>query len=468
MAEPNDSASMLEDAAEIFQEQYDNTFDEMYHARFGRTTNKLFKPAPRPVTGDGENIQYEVGGADSVRWQTDPLGSFASPHIIDPGEIKLRWTPQTTSTHDFTQFTASVQFDIYTLENKSKGTVVNLVDRIYDSVIPDFDEKLAIQRHLARTGAVALVNGTPKENDRETMADATSTADNTDGLRCNIDTGSLASFKPNARYDFINPSTGAIRAGNVRCTDVPNFADKSVGWAFETTGHPTNLSTGNLADVADNDIICFSGTYNKNLWSFGSWFAAPTNDTNFITGANRTTQAKRWMIPQTIAAGSVRLTKSHFNQLAIAMGFLSEDPQMGVVWMMGPNQHQVLRDELTEAAFITWPTGDAREARFANFGSHGLNYQHPTFGHVKIVADPLAREDRVLALVNGTWRTYYWGWRGLRSIKDGGTHFYRMNQGTPNTGRGLIYAADWVGNCTDWCTQPFKNGAITGLSAPTV
>lgn len=50
MAEPIDSAVMLEDAAEIVQEQYFNKYEEQYHDRFGSTTNKMFMPMYRTMS----------------------------------------------------------------------------------------------------------------------------------------------------------------------------------------------------------------------------------------------------------------------------------------------------------------------------------------------------------------------------------------------------------------------------------
>jgi len=467
MADPLDSAVMLEDASEIVQELYFDKYEEQYASRFGSTTNKCFTPDPVPVMGDGKTMQYEVGPADSVRFQIDPLGEIASPQRIDPGQIKIRWNRQNTSAHDFTQMSARVQFDLYTLENGKGGAIVDLADRIYNSVQGDFNEKLAILRHSDRTAQLALVNGTPKQNNRSTLTDSASTPTNTTGVRLAIDTGSIAVFKPNARYDFINPSTGAVRAGNLRCTDIPNYADSSVGFEFVTSGLTGELSTGNIANIADNDIIVYSGTYNSGLWSFGAWFAAPVNSATFMCGANRESSSYRWMIPQRLSAGSAPISKTLFNNLAIAMGYLGEDPQNSVVIMSGPKQHQAMRDEIGEDAFIQFPTGDERAKRFMNFGSIGLNYQHPTFGTVKIVADPLAREDRVLAIVNETWKTLSYAWKGLRPIKRaGGEHWYFLNQSTPNTGQGLIKAADWVGNIADWCTRPWKNGCIHTIAVP--
>lgn len=443
-------------------------FFEQYHDRFGSVTNKLFQPETGEVVGDGINMKYELGPADSVRMQTNPLGDIANPANIDPGTVKIRWNESDSNAHDFTQVSARTQTTIYTKENGSRGTIVDLVDRIYNSIMKDYNEKLAILRHCGRSAQLGLVNGTPKQNDKNTYSAATATASNSAGMRIKLDTGSISVLRPNARYDFINPSTGAVRAGNIHCTDV-NFVERSAGFKVGPAGRPSDASTGNLANVADNDIIVYSGTYNQGIWSFGSYFEDVVDTATFMTGANRMSAAYRWMIPMKVDAGSAALSQSHFNQLAIAQNFISEDPATGVVFMSDPTQHQVLRNELGEESFIQITDKDDRYKKFYNFGSTGLNYQHASYGIVKIQSDPLARSDRVLVLLNGKWKTLSYAWKGLRPIREtNGSHWYRMNQATPNTGKGLAYCADWVGNVADWCNEPWRQGAITSLAVASI
>jgi hypothetical protein len=466
MAEPISSSINLEDVSEVVQEQYFDKYEEQYATRWASPTNKFFQPESTPIVGDGKTMQFERGPSDNVRTQLDPLGNIASPARFDPGEIKIRWNAQNpSSAHDFTQLSARTQFDIYTIENMGKGTIVDAADRVYKQVQQDLDRKMAILRHAGRNAVIALVNGTPRQNNRETFADAAATPSNTAGLRTPVDTGSVAALLPNSRVDFIRPATGAVIAGNVRVTDIPNYADLSVGVEFVSTGPTGERSTGNLASVADNDYIVFSGTYGAGFYSFGAYYSDPAVDESFICGVDRTDAGNRWMIPQRISGGSAKISKTHFNQLSIAMGYFGEDEENPVAFMTGMNVHQTLRDELGEDAFVTYPTDDSRAKRFGNFGSIGLNYQHATFGTVKILADPLARDDRVLVINNSTWKTLWYQWKGLAPIKDGGSHWYRMNQGTPNTGKGLIMAADWVGNACDWCVKPWKNGLIHSITA---
>lgn len=465
MAEPQDAAITLQDASEIVQQDYMETYFEHYPARFKNVTNKCFKPEPMAVSGDGINMQYELGPADSVRFQTNPLGNIANPQNISPGTIKVRWNQSNTALHDFSQVTARCQFDIYTIENRSAGTIVNLAQRIYKDVQGDFDGKMAVLRNSPKSGQLALVNGGPVGADRETYADATTSASNANGMCVKIDSGPISAFLPNTRVDFIRPSTGAVIAGNVIITDIPNYVEKSFRVAFVTSGITGELSTGNLANVNDNDIIVYSGMYGQGIWSFGAYFSAPAEGESFICGVDRTDTGYGWMIPQRINAASGALTKTLFNTAAQAMGYLSEDPMSAVVFKTDPTQHDRLRAELGEESFFQLPISDSRAERFMNFGSIGLNYQHPTFGTVKIMADALSSPTRVDILTNGTWKALSYAWQGLRILPgDGGGHWYRMSQSAPNTGKGLIMAADWAGNVCDFGTMPWKNGCIHTLA----
>lgn len=467
MAEPLDAAVFLEDVSAIFQTQYMDEWPEEFPARFGSITNKMVKPYMEIAATDGITMQYKYGHADSVRTDTNPLGDMAAPAKFSAGSIRLRFNRQTPSSNDFTHFSASCQFDIYSIENMMKGTIANAVKEVYDQVIPDYNEKLANLRNASRTGQLALVNGAPKKNDHRLYASATASATNAAGIKVKVDNGSIASFRNNVRVDFINPTTGVVNAGNVRITD-HNTAELSFGAEFITSGITGELSTGNLANVADNDIIVYSGTYGKGYYGFKTWFTVPASSgDSFIGGVDRNASGYRWMVPVTTreSDSSAKINSSHFDDLAIAMGFLGEDPQLGMSFVSDPTIHTALRRELGEDSFREIPLDDSRLERFMNFGSIGLNYQHPTFGLVKIMADPLVTPNTLRVIATNTWKAVFVNHRGLRKVTENGAHWYRMNQSTPNSGKGLIMKADWFGDQTDWCMQPWKNGQIVNISA---
>lgn len=464
MAEPFDSATFLEDVSDIAQTQYFREFTKEYPDRFNTVTNSLFDPEAVEVTGTGKVMQVELAPPDTVRMSSDPLGPFAAPDTLEPATLTVRFNKQTTTSSDFSEVSASVQVDDIDIQEAGKGSIVDFVERVYDAVQPNYDEHLAVLRHATRTAQIAQVNGTPKLNNSFYLSGASSTATNAGGLRVAVDNGSIAAFRRGTRLDFVT-SSGVVHAGNVRVTDV-NPADLSIGVAFTSTGIAPRASTGNLANVVDNDLIVFSGEFNKGIYSMGAYFGRPSTGDSFIGGADRTDAAKRWLLPTAINEGSstTRITKSMFNSLAIAMGFRSPDTQTGMVFMSDPTIHQALRDDIGEDAFIQLPTDDSRMRRFAHFGNIGLTYQHGQFGVVKIAADPLCPSNCVRVIAPQTWKSLYYGWRGLRMMPGDVRGWYRLNEPTPNQGKGKIWKCDWYALQADWCTQPWLNGIILNVS----
>lgn len=467
MAEPFDSATYLEDVSAIAQTQYFPDFTEESPKLFGSTTNKLFDLDEQEITGTGKTLQFELSRGDTVRFSDTPLGAFASPDAFVPGTLTVRFNRQTTSSNDFSEISASAQVDDIDVQEAGKGSIVDFVDRIYRAIMPEYEERLAIHRHLPRSGIVAALDGsTVARNNSYYFSGATATASNTNGLRAIVTSGSIAAIRPGSRIDFLNPTTFAVNAGNVRVTDV-NPADRSIGVEFVTTGLPTRFSTGNLANVGTTDKIVFSGEYNKGMYSMGAWFGRPTAGETFMGGVDRTTSNYRWMLPTSTREGvtSAKINKSMFNDLAISMGFRSEDAQRGLVWMTDPTIHQALRDEIGEDAMIPLEADSPMGKRYAQFGFTGLNYQHGQFGIVKIESDPLCPPNVVRALSLGTWKGLYYGWKGLRPLKETGNHWYRMNETTPNTGRSKIWKADWYALQTDFCKLPWLNGQVLNVTA---
>jgi hypothetical protein len=462
-AEPYDSAWLLEDVSNIIQQQYFPEFTEEAPGRFGSVVNKYFKPSMDSITGDGKTMQVEIAPGDTVRFGTDPLGAFAQPDVFQAGVLKVRFNKATPSGNDFSHISASCQTNDIDLEVAGRGSIIDFVERMFKQVMPEYDEKLAIHRHLARSCQVGTVNGTVKQNNTYYYADASATASNANGARFQVSNGSISYFRAGTRIDIYNGAT--LVAGNVAVTD-SNPADLSVGVQFVSGSNPVRNSTGDLANVATGYSIYYTGEKNAGMYSLGAYFSSPTTSDSFIGGVNRTDKSNRWLIPVTTRAGqtSATLTKSMIDDLAVAMGYRDEDEQ-GVVITTSPDLHQKIRNEYTEAAFLNIPDGDNRTKRFANFGTLGLNYQHPVFGLVKVMSDVLHTPNTVRVIVPETWRSLYYGFRGLKMMPGTKGGWYRVTETTPNTGLSKIWKCDWYALQTDWCSQPWKNGQILNVSA---
>jgi hypothetical protein len=466
MAEPYDSAWLLEDVSAIIQQQYFPEFTEEAPGRFGAVVNKYFKPSMDAITGDGKTMQVEIAPGDTVRFGTDPLGPFASPDVFQAGSIKVRFNKATSTSSDFSHVSASCQTNDIDLEVAGRGSIIDFVERMFKQIMPEYDEKLAVHRHLSRSATVGTVADTPKQNNSFNMSQATSgSVTNATGARFTVSAGSISYFRPGTRIDIYNGANLVV--GNVAVTD-SNPADLSIGVQYVSGSNTVRNSTGPLAlnNVASGNSIFYSNERNAGMYSLGSYFSAPTAGESFIGGVDRTTSGYRWMIPVTTRPGltAATLTKSMVDDLAISMGYRQED-EYGVVVTTSPDLHQKLRNEYTEAAFLNIPDGDNRLKRFANFGTMGLNYQHPVFGLVKVMSDVLHVPNTVRVIVPETWRSLYYGFRGLKMMPGTKGGWYRVTETTPNTGLSKVWKCDWYALQTDWCSQPWKNGQILNVQA---
>lgn len=470
MSEPVDTSILLEDV-DVARTQYMKAFYEQGAGRFGSMTNRLVKVADQIASGNGITMQFEVGPADIVRTGTNALVTFDSVGTFKADDIQLRFNSRTPSSNDFTSLYGSVQYADILMRNGSMGTAVDIAQRTVKSVMDDFDEKLAILRNIGRNGVLALVNGTPTLNNgvHSTTANngaATGTATNSGGLRCKFDGGIYPAIKENGFYDFIRPATGAVVAGNVYCTDKFE-GDSSAGFAFQSTQIGSRTSTGNLASVADNDYIVLSSTYNAGLYGFGAYFSAATASESFIGGVDRTTSAYRHMIPinPRYGATSATVTKSLFDDVSIALGNRFEDMQAGLVCQSDLTLTTKMRNELGEESFIQISDTDTRAKKFYNFGSWGLNYQHPSLGIIKINADALCPSNTFRFIDPSTWICQHYAFKGFDPMPGTKGNWYRVTASTPNTGDSTIWKSDYYTILQDWCTQPKKNAQISNVSA---
>lgn len=470
MAEPFDAATYLEDVSAIIQQKYFTEFTEEWGSRFGKVSNQLYSFGSEAIGGDGKTMQVELAPADTVRASTNMLATNSNPDSFEAGTLKVRFNKTSASLNDFTQLNASAQVDDVDVRLQGQGSIVDFVERIYNQVVPNYDEHMAVLNNLPRTALIGTVAATPTKNDNITIGSASATASKSAGMRFYTTDASPAIFKRGTRLDFVNASTGAVYAGNVRVTDV-NPGDPtgpSVGVEFISSGITARQSTGDVANVVSGAKIYFSGEANAGLYGVGAWFSRPaaTGD-SFLGGVDRMASGYRWMVPKATREGSssATITASMFDDQAIAMGYVIEPGQNGMVFVTDPKMHQKLRNEIFQSVIIQQPLDDSTKERFANFGSVGLNYQHGHFGTVKILSDPLCPPNTIRILDPKTWKMLYYGFNGLQPVAGERGNWYRMNENTPNTGRSLIWKADWYAIQAGWCSKPWKNGVILNVTA---
>lgn len=468
MALPYDNDVDLESLSTAFYEQYDKDDVPEQYSR-ASTLMQLFSPKVKTFTGNGENWDCEIAPADMVRWGTNPLpDSIGDPDNFQVSRLKVGWDTDTASNHDFTLFRAAIQVRHYDLMNKDAGAIYDLAARLRRQHDLDYTKKFAMWNMAGSTNGQALVNGTPKGNTRETYTDSSATVNETNGVRVIVDSGSISNFLPGERYDFIIPSTGAVRAGNLRCTD-KNTADQSVGfeWGVSGTAHPTRVSTGSIGTIADNDIIALSGTYGASNPSLRSWMGSPTAGESFFR-KDRTTVGNRYLLPITVpavASGTTKISQAHFDTVAQAAADHFDTKLVGLVVFFAPRNATTLRNEIGQQNFITQPPTKSMEKRFAHFGWQGLIYQHPALGLISINSEQLMIPNEGWFLSPTTWYTGVYGTKSYEMLKgttDG--MWSRLASGAPNSGHGLSYRAESIHNRVTLCKRPFENLRLTNIS----
>lgn len=467
MALPYDNDVDLESLQTAWYELYDKDDVPEQYSR-ASTLMTLFSPDTKVFVGNGENWDCETAPADMVRWGTNPLpDSLGDPDNFQVARFKVGWDTDTPSNHHFTMFRAAIQVRHYDLMNKSAGAIYELAVRLRKQHDADYTKKFSMWNMSGSTGGQSLVNGTPKGNTRETYADASATVNTTNGVRVQVDSGSISNFLPGERYDFINPSTGAVRAGNLRCTD-KNTGDQSVGfeWGVAGTAHPTRVSTGDITTIADNDIIALSGTYGASNPSLRSWLSSPTAGESFF-GKDRTVAANRYLLPTTVPAvssGTAKISQSHFDTVAQAAADNFDTKLTGLVVFISNRNATRLRNEIGQQNFITQPPTKSMEKRFAHFGWTGLIYQHPSLGLISINAEQLMIPTEAWFLSPKTWYTGVYGKKAPEMLPGTTSDMWsRLPAGAPNSGHGLSYRAESIHNRVTLCKRPFENLRLTAI-----
>lgn len=446
--------------------------------RYGSEFNRIFNIGREEsvIGGDGINVKCYIAPPDTARMSNDVHGDVGIGDYITAQEIKIRFNERTPSSNDFTRFSIPVTTTQYQYDNVGTGTIVDMVKEMTAQVVNNFDEHLAVGRHIPRSGRLAQVSGTPKLNNSTTYAGASGTATNAGGARFKITGGSLALIRVGTRLSFYQTGTSTLRAGNVVVTDV-NPSDESIGVVFNATlSGPTppitnaRLSSGDLATVANTDDIYFAGAYNQGMFGPAAWASKAVASESFIGGVDRTTAPYRFMNFTRIEAtssGTTKIMASHFDDVGDAMSqsAIGEDDNSGVVAAMHHKLATVLRRDVGEAAFAITPDDERVKQRFANFGMSGANYQHPRFGVIKLIADPLMNPNEVYFLNSRTWMTYFWRHRGIYLPLGSNEGWYRIPSATAGAALSLVLQCDFLAMAQDFCTAPAKNAVLANVAA---
>lgn len=469
MAITDNVASKLLDLDELLQEQYHNVYLEQVQ-RQGRTINRVFRAVGAnesiEVSSDGITFQVNRAFGDTFRTTNAVHDEFPVARYFDPAKIKARYTEAGTSAMDFTVFQGSAAVTDVQLETGGDGAIIDASKRVVKEMRENYDEALAKKRNLARTARIALVNGTPKQNDTYLYSTAAATPTNLTGARFPIDNGSIAMFTRGQHLDFYS-SAGVLRAGNVEVTDVKYEPDQvQIGVKWNTASSDPSTGTG-LNTIADNDEIFLSGERNKGMYSFEAWFSRPAaSGDSFIGGLDRNAADNRWLICAATREGSTatQIAPSFIDDAGNTILFKS-DETLSVVAHMHPLVETTLRQRLDSMSVVQQPPDGVDSDRMYQFGAKGVMFQNPVFGAVKCIPDPLAQPNTVHLLVANDWRTLTYGWSGLRTLPGWVGSWSRLPQSTPGSGYGKVWKQDAYAQHCDYCLTPSRQVAILNVTA---
>lgn len=460
MAQPYDSAATMNLAAisAIIQQQYFPEFEKQYYMN-GSLEARLFNPADDAVVGDGKTLQVKVARGDTGRTSTDMLADMQQPRNFTANSIKVRFNERDQTANDFTRFTANGRVSHWDIENGSAGLIASVAQTVYEDITEDYSNKLSLFRHLRRTGRVAtIITSGKKNNDALTFADATSYTTGAVTCRIKIQNGPIAGIQVGQVFD-IYTSAGVLIFSKAQVTDV-NTTDNSVGLMRADSD-----STANFDSVTTDHELFYSGTRSAGIYSMGEWFARPVSGDSFIGGVSRFTGTSmsnyRWLLPTTVGEGETAVTikKADFDSAGDAIGFVAETP-MAYVCLTDAKMQTALRQTIGNDAIIINPVDAGNSERFANFGSMGVHYQHPTLGRVVIASTPYAIPNTIRFINPGDWKALSYGTKGLRFMPPlggaGGAAgmWYRLPAATPNSGAGFFYQIDAVAVHCDFCHNP--------------
>ena len=453
----------------IAQEQY---YDKALEHSFtsGKKTNMLFDFRKSAVTGDGETFQAKTGIGDSARVSRDPYSDFVTGRPFTAKNYKVRWNADDTSAgHDFSHIDTCVQIGLYDLKRAADGgNMLSLVDTIVGDNLKDVEHKMAMLRRMGQTAQMGTVNGTPKQDDSNFIADCASTP--VAHARVQVDNCAAVWFRKNMYVDIYD-SSDVLRWEKVLVNFI-NFADTdtnagsacSIGLEF-VTGTTTG-ATANLTALADNDKIYLSGAKNKGAISVEAWMTAPTSSSDTLFNRDRLSRDYQWMLPTRVVANStaVKISRAHLNKAANARGFVNDDVDAALLACCNPLIADSLRNQFEEGAFFDINSDDSRAKRFANFGMIGLNYQHPALGLIKIVGDEFMKPTTLDMYTVGSWLRLHYGSPGLQMLPGPLNGFNRLPSAVAGAPLSKHFSKDGYIDFVDICEDPNKQVRITNVT----
>lgn len=466
MATPYDQAStLLTDLTDALRTVYHEEFAEII-PRFGRATNRLFKPSKRRIDTDGIMIQVKDRNLYGARTNTDINADFSTPRTYGVDKYTVTLSEMASANH-LRRVDLSLQVTWMDLKRKfsKKSSATNFIEELTKQSMQNIAEHIAVRRHLDSTAKLGSVNGTPTGTDNRLTASATAIAA-TGGASFPVDGGSFAAFQPNMVLDRY---TGATNDGKVIVL-YTNARDNSVHVYGVNDSFPNGSSTINVNDIADNDDLYLSGEKDKNILSIGHWMSDPSTGDSFF-GKDRTDPTNRYLLPHASGpTSSQQFVKTHLDDLSNQLGYIDEDADSaGYVALCQPELVTRYIQEIGQDTLIQYPNDDHKGKLLAGYGFDGNLYRHHTFGRYMLQGDALAVPNQIRFLRTGDWETLYAptdggenGWEWLPGVQG---MWYRMPSITPGNGDTTTFRADGLMLMCDICLAPRAQAKLINITA---
>ena len=467
MATLDHSLTLLTSLTAALREDYLPDFVETTH-RFGRKINRTVTPSRREVTGDGVNIQLEEGKVYAARFSRNIHGAFPTPRGYRATSYKPTLS-EAEADNDFSVIKSSARttwMELQRIKTTDTNAIGDIAERLYKQMFEDVDESRAIHRVIRSTAQVGTVHSSdaPKQDDAETYDGATATPTASGEARFKVEDVPIAIFQPNRLIDVVDASTNAVNV-TVRVRNY-NPRDKSIGViAVDDDLEDDTATTLDSSLITTSDLLYLHDEKDKGMVSLGEWFASPTASEDFF-GKDRTDGNQRHLRPTVVGPSSTAtFTKTYFDDLAIALGHVAEDPDAARMAWMSPEMHQSFRDEMGEDVMAQWPTDSARRRIVAQYGFDSALYRHPLLGMVALEADALCPTDAIWLPRLGDWEALY-GLPDRFTLLPGelAQNWYREQADEPNTGKGTVFRVDGMEIVCDVCLNPRMQGKIENLS----
>lgn len=381
------SEAVQRTTSQLIREEYLPEIPEMIW-KVGSPTNRLFRPSSKIAHAANQGLIERVitGRANSGRATRTLLADFKKGRRSTADRINIRLNYDDPSANDFTSIESSTALPWYDFTSSGADASMQVLERAQADVFDSIDYTTSVLMHSDSTGAIGLINGTPKlgYDDELTYAGAATYASGSEAS-FPVDGHTIGVFKENVYLDFYS-AAGVLLADEVRIVAI-NYEEKSLSVALSE-----DSTVANLDDLVDNAVIYLAGTYGAGFkCAFAEMFKTTYASDSWVGGVDRGAADKKHWVPirTRMSASSAPMQKSYLDDACRAIGYrTSEAEGESPVFIAGSEIIDNLRSDIGDAAISTESVNDRGTY---TIGELAVGYQHPVVGRINMVGDYTAK-----------------------------------------------------------------------------